>query len=62
VVGVLYARRPELIAAIAPELTEIGSRSRVLLAGEGAEPEACEPLGAAPLREGPVAAAEAVAG
>jgi DNA-binding transcriptional MerR regulator len=58
---VLFAREPDAVENIAPELTEIAARSQLLLAGAGGEAAADRIPAAAVLREGPVEAAALVA-
>jgi hypothetical protein len=60
-VVVLFARDRGQIDAIRAELEEVASRSKLLLAGDGVDPELSEMLGASLLRDGPVEAAKAVA-
>ncbi len=56
-VVVLYARDIEQLTAMSLELTEVASRSNLLLAGPGADLKLSELLGASVLLEGPVEAA-----
>jgi len=61
-VVVMTAHRPELFAAVAPELSALAALAPLVLSGAGASEELAETVGARCLEGDPVSAAERLAG